>query len=78
MRTKQYTLKMTGRMSEYISGRISGIIAAVSRLDRRELGHTIGVVGNTYIFTYDANAFQYRRICKMIKKLYSHMFEIAC
>ena len=78
MRTKQYKLTMKGRMNEYIRGRISGIIATVSRVHRREFGYAISVVDDTTTFTYDANAFQYRRICKIINKLYSHMFEIAC
>lgn len=78
MRTKQYKLTMKGRMNQYIVGRISGIIATVGRLHRGRHGYAIGVVDNAYTFTYDANMFQHRRICKIIKKLYSHMFEIAC
>ena len=77
MRKKQYKITMKGRMNEYIRGRISGIIGAVSCVHRQECGYALCVMDDTTMFRFDANWFQYRHICKIITKLYSHMFEIT-
>ena len=71
----QGQIRVKGELTEYIKGRISGIIEGVICRINRIPHATVQCVGDTF-FRVDCTERQFEKICKLVEAKYSKMYKI--
>lgn len=71
----QGQIRVKGELTDYIAGRITGIIEGVI-CDTAHVSHATIMCNDDTFFRVDCTEKQFKKICKLIEVKYSHMYEI--